>query len=141
VCSWFEAKCFASCAGINPGFGHSFPPMSTRSISSNDGRELKEIVYANGDKYVGRDDWQRVVTSLFNFRVGEYKQQRDGRGIYYYKDGSRYEGEYLSGKKHGKGMYTFPNGDKLLGIWQDNEYVGEGIMSFDNGDHYEGTLK
>ncbi len=70
--------------------------------------------------------------------LGEYKTQRDGRGIYYYKDGSRYEGEYAGGRKHGKGMYIFANGDKLLGTWVDNEYTGVGIMSYDNGDHYEG---
>lgn len=48
----------------------------SRNVPSGDGRELKELNYPNGDKYVGECQGHK----------------RDGRGIYYYKDGSRYEG-------------------------------------------------
>lgn len=30
-----------------------------------------------------------------------------GRGIYTWKDGRRYEGEYLNDRKHGFGIYTW----------------------------------
>jgi hypothetical protein len=29
-------------------------------------------------------------------------------GTYYWKDGSKYEGEWRHGKKHGKGKFTWP---------------------------------
>ncbi len=30
-----------------------------------------------------------------------------GKGIYTWKDGRRYEGEYLNDRKHGFGVYTW----------------------------------
>ncbi len=36
---------------------------------------------------------------------------REGRGICYYEDGRRYEGEWKNDKKNGKGTYIWPNGD------------------------------
>jgi len=95
-----------------------------RNLPSDDGRELKELSYPNGDKYVGECAHSK----------------RDGRGIFYFKDGARYEGDYKDGKKHGKGMFVFVNGDKLLGRWEAGAFSGHGMMSYDNGDSYEGEF-
>ena len=34
----------------------------------------------------------------------------NGRGVYYWKDGRKYDGEYINDKKHGFGIYTWPDG-------------------------------
>jgi hypothetical protein len=31
----------------------------------------------------------------------------EGYGVYYYKDGSRYDGMYKNGKKNGSGVYYY----------------------------------
>lgn len=47
-----RSDCCVTC-DVTGGEQFATPRMSTRNISSHDGRELKEIVYPNGDKYVG----------------------------------------------------------------------------------------
>ena len=34
----------------------------------------------------------------------------NGRGVYFWKDGRKYDGEYVNDKKHGFGIYTWPDG-------------------------------
>lgn len=41
-----------------------------------------------------------------------------GFGIYAWKDGRKYEGEYLNDKKHGQGTYTWADGRKYTGGWK-----------------------
>ena len=41
----------------------------------------------------------------------------DGYGVYTWKDGRKYEGQYLKDKKHGKGVYTMTDGRKYDGEW------------------------
>lgn len=59
----------------------------------------------------------------------------NGRGIYLWKDGRKYEGFYLNDKKHGYGIYIWPDGRvyllfyfrnmKVIGIMENNlEKVG-----------------
>ena len=36
----------------------------------------------------------------------------EGKGKYYYKNGSTYDGEWKNDKKNGKGILIYPNGDK-----------------------------
>jgi hypothetical protein len=40
-----------------------------------------------------------------------------GYGVYTWKDGRKYEGEYLLDKKHGKGAYYWADGRKFDGMW------------------------
>lgn len=41
-----------------------------------------------------------------------------GKGVYVWKDGRRYEGEYYANKKHGKGIYVYSDGSKYDGEWK-----------------------
>jgi hypothetical protein len=40
-----------------------------------------------------------------------------GKGIYTWKDGRKYEGEYKNDKKDGYGEYTWIDGRKYAGQW------------------------
>ena len=41
----------------------------------------------------------------------------EGRGIFTWKDGSRYEGDYKNNRKHGKGKYLSVDGKEYEGNW------------------------
>lgn len=64
----------------------------------------------------------------------------DGRGTYEFVDGSKYEGDFVSGKIHGKGILTFTDGSKYLGNWQNQKRTGRGRMILTNGDVYFGDF-
>ena len=48
-------------------------------------------------------------------------------------DGSRYDGEWLAGKRHGEGTFTFAKGGRYAGMWADDERDGRGTF------YYAGT--
>ena len=45
-------------------------------------------------------------------------------GLYIWRDGERYEGEWGEGKFHGKGIKTLPDGTIFDGDWQYGRPVG-----------------
>ena len=50
--------------------------------------------YPNGDRYEG--SWRDNL--------------KDGRGIYYYADGGKFEGEFFQGERSGVGLRSWPSG-------------------------------
>ena len=44
----------------------------------------------------------------------------EGKGILYYNDGERYEGEFLNDKKDGKGILYYKDGRTKEEIWKNN---------------------
>jgi hypothetical protein len=44
-----------------------------------------------------------------------------GRGVYSWKDGRRYEGQYLKDKKHGFGIYHWADGRRYEGMWKNGK--------------------
>lgn len=76
------------------------------------------IPEANGsDRYVGQ------------FREG----RRHGRGIYYFANGGKYEGELVRDQFTGDGSFESPNGDRYVGQFRNGQFAGEGIFTFANG--------
>lgn len=51
----------------------------------------------------------------------------NGRGIYLWKDGRKYEGCYLNDKKHGYGIYIWPDGRVYL-VFNSRNMRDIGIM-------------
>ena len=49
-----------------------------------------------------------VINSLDN----EINDLKDGKGIYDFNNGDKYDGEYKNGKKDDKGIFYYNNGDK-----------------------------
>ena len=56
-----------------------------------------------------------------------------GRGIYRYPDGSRYIGDFRSGKPEGEGICYYANGDVYKGQWKNHAPNGEGIYTYTSG--------
>ena len=53
---------------------------------------------------------------------GEYfNDKKHGFGIYYWADGRRYEGEWVNGKQHGTGVYFLNDGSSRKGLWVDGK--------------------
>jgi hypothetical protein len=44
-----------------------------------------------------------------------HQNTAQGKGTYYYADGSVYEGAWVAGKMQGKGLFVYPNGNKYDG--------------------------
>lgn len=81
-----------------------------------------ECTFPSGDRY-----------------AGEFKNGRiHGRGILYYKDGSKYIGNWDNQQRAGKGRMIFANKDEYLGNFEDNQINGEGTMNYASGNIYEG---
>lgn len=48
----------------------------------------------------------------------------EGEGIFYFFDGTKYEGQFKVGKREGKGVRTYEDGTKYVGDWADNNKNG-----------------
>ena len=84
----------------------------------------KEVRYING-RYVGQ-----LVNEL-----------REGKGVYYFNNGDKYEGEWKKNNVDGKGIYYYDTGDIYKGEWKNNTEDGKGIYYYKNGDIFKGNYK
>lgn len=88
-----------------------------------------------------------IICTLFYFPAQAYCLKgncNSGNGTTILIDGSKYTGEFKSGKPHGKGIMYYKNGNKYLGSWRNGKRNGKGkliikgqgdyIGSFSNGD-------
>jgi hypothetical protein len=104
---------------------------------------IGKCLLPTGDTFCG--DWANGKPDGFGFScgkkfdyTGEWKDgQVSGRGIKIWKEGDRYEGEFLNGKKT-KGMKIYLNGDCYNGEWKDEVRQGRGTYVWVIGDRYEG---
>ena len=49
-----------------------------------------------------------------------------GHGVYTWKDGRKYDGQYFKDRKHGFGVYTWADGRQYEGQWENGRQHGEG---------------
>ena len=71
---------------------------------------------------------------------GEWKDnERCGRGVQQWLDGSRYEGYFINGKANIRGKLFHSNGDTYDGEWLENKANGFGKYIHVGGEYYEGT--
>lgn len=79
-----------------------------------------------------------------------------GLGIFFYRDGGKYEGEWVQNRRHGRGKMIYADGNVYEGDWQEDKRDGPGVLSLGaprpapclsrrrrpvapvNGDRYEG---
>ena len=61
-----------------------------------------------------------------------------GKGVYSWKDGRKFEGEYQFDKKHGYGCYRWSDGRKYIGEWKNGMRDGQGKMISRDGSEREG---
>ena len=75
-----------------------------------------------------------IRISLLNVSLGK----RHGSGVYRFKSGARYEGQYADGRKEGHGVFVNPDGSRYEGEWSGDVRNGKGVYFYPNGDRYEG---
>ena len=63
---------------------------------------------------------------------------KNGKGVYKWKDGDKYDGGWKDGKFHGKGTYFYSNGSTFLGMYKQGKKHGEGVYIDAKGKHFEG---
>ncbi len=71
--------------------------------------------------------------------------KKSGKGLYVYSStgpnsGSRFYGEYSQGLRHGFGTYIAGNGERFTGEFQNGKRHGTGTLNFTNGDQYYGDF-
>lgn len=58
----------------------------------------------------------------------------------HWKNGSRYQGQMINGKRQGQGSYSWANGQHYEGHWENDQPQGQGKLTFPNGDVYVGNV-
>lgn len=80
----------------------------------------------------------KIRTELSAFR-------RQGKGDYWYNNGSRYEGQFEANQRHGRGIMFYARGDVQEGIfqgsWEHGEMHGRGIFYLPSGEVEFGTYE
>src|SRR2546423_1867990 len=56
-----------------------------------------------------------------------------GKGVLTWKDGRKYDGTFANDKRHGYGMYTWADGRKYEGPWLNGKQHGQGKYILPNG--------
>eukprot|EP00347_Sterkiella_histriomuscorum_P023931 403332889 len=72
----------------------------------------------------------------------EWKNSKaDGYGVHQWKNGDRYEGEWLQCLKHGQGTDIFANSDSYSGSYKHGKPDGKGEYKWKNGSVYVGEFR
>ncbi|QZZ34359.1 hypothetical protein KW403_11060 [Nitratireductor kimnyeongensis] len=66
--------------------------------------------------------------------------RRHGQGTYYWKDGGHYTGSWVQGQREGKGRLITKSGGVYVGEFRDSKIQGAGTYETKNGDIYSGTF-
>ncbi len=122
-----------------------------------EGRGTK--IFPDGKKWTGRwvkgqpvDNEGRIVENLFPDRelAGDDAEIQsgciegdcqNGKGIFAYPDGSKYEGTFKNGKPNGHGTFQDINGERYVGAFKDGFWEGEGTLFLPDGRRKEGLWK
>ena len=103
--------------------------INKQEIKRKDGKYIGQVV--NG-KMEGK--------GIFYFNdgnryEGDWKNdKKEGKGIYYYNSGNRYEGDYKNDKKEGKGIAYYNDGDREMGDWKNGKKIGKHLILSKNGE-------
>jgi len=87
-----------------------------------------------------------ITTGVFHWKdgskyAGEWKEnQRDGRGIQTWNDGGTYMGEWKTDKREGCGITTLADGSRFEGEWENGERHGWNVMQWASGFSFQGNF-
>jgi hypothetical protein len=68
----------------------------------------------------------RIVCACRHVRTCTHTR-REGRGVYSYLKGEKYDGEWYADKMHGRGRYTYATGKVIDGVWRDDKLQEQGV--------------
>ena len=98
----------------------------------------QDIKYTNGSRYIGQVvNGLREGKGIYYYNDGERYEgdwKKEGKGIYYFKNGNRFEGEFKNNNLEGKGIYYYYNGDREIGDWKDGKKIGKHVIFTENGE-------
>jgi len=97
-----------------------YPPLSDESIPKIKKNAVK---LENNAIYIG--EWN-------------HKNERHGKGLQMWNDGSKYEGYWKNDKANGRGRLIHGDGDVYEGEWIDDKAHGFGVYLHTDGARYEG---
>ncbi len=122
-----------------------------------EGRGTK--IFPDGKKWTGNwvkgqpvDEQGRIVENLFSDRelaTAEAEIQsgciegdcENGRGIFAYPDGSKYEGSFARGKPNGQGTFYDVSGERYVGTFKNGYRHGKGTLFLPDGRRKSGRWK
>jgi hypothetical protein len=52
---------------------------------------------------------------------------RNGKGLYFFKNGDVYDGDVKLDKFEGKGIFYYANGDREMGNYKNNKKIGKHV--------------
>ncbi|GAA0150179.1 kinase [Lithospermum erythrorhizon] len=111
-------------------------------------RSSSEKVFLNGDVYVG--NFKGLVPNgkgIYKWMDGtkydgEWEEGKmTGKGKMLWTSGATYEGDFCGGYLHGFGTYTSSDGSVYRGAWKMNTQHGIGRKQYQNSDVYDGCWK
>lgn len=109
------------------------------TLSQQEHESLKREEHAGAIQRVYIDEFKdvgegRLYKGQYNKKTGE----RDGVGVQFWPDGSKYEGMWRRDKANGRGRMTHANGDLYEGEWRDDKANGKGLFIDAANARYEG---
>lgn len=90
-----------------------------------------------GDCNNGFGEAQYKDSSTF---IGTFQSGQKKNGLYNYRNGDEYFGEFSNGKRNGFGRYKHNSGDVFKGLFIDDKKT-DGEYSYKNGDVYNGCIE
>ena len=95
---------------------------------------------AKGGRAAARRSRATLVYPGDGVYEGEYIDGRkEGKGKFWYVDGTVYEGQWRNNEKHGKGKETYSDGACYEGEFEGGSRHGVGTLTYANADVYEGS--
>ena len=120
----------------------TMPPCVGKNTSSwdvcvgtlrSDGTILYDGEFVKGKKQ-GYGEENIPQTNGNDRYVGQFHEgRRHGKGIYYFLNGGKYEGELARDQFNGYGSFESPYGDRYVGQFRNGQFGGEGVYTFANG--------
>ena len=93
---------------------------------------------AKGAMRTGTDSYSIVKWDNSSFYIGSTSGNRpEGKGTFYFAQGSYFTGGFVDGLREGKGEMHFANGDYYIGDWRADQMEGKGVYYFGGSDSTE----
>eukprot|EP00937_MAST-01D_sp_MAST-1D-sp2_P004757 g4757.t1 len=146
----------------------TFPDNSTYAGAYEEGQRHGRGIYTYSDGEAFERTFVKGVPTEPILRPGTCTGNcEDGRGVYVFESGGRYDGEWAGGDKHGQGNYTFAHNrasysggwragkkhghgtycydpdcrERYTGAWRNGKQDGHGVFDFAGGGSYEGDFE
>ena len=104
-----------------------------------------EVIKPKTIRFIGSDNKIKKVDNLFANMKSTTKCVAgdciNGTGVYMYKDGSKYSGEFKNGKRDGFGNLKLSGGTEIIGQSKQDVFYGNGTIIYPEGDKYVGEIK